>query len=408
LSPQPSTRAVSLLVLVKVGSRQENGRNNGIAHFVEHLMFKGTPKRPNTLVISQELDAIGADYNAFTSKEKTGYYIKAESSNLPVIIDILADMIQNSIFDPKEVERERGTILEEINMYKDNPMAKIGDLFEEDLYGRGKPLGRHIIGTEELIKSMKQSQLIGFWREHYHSGNIVIAVAGNISNPKTIKLLEAAFGKIRKGKRNVISRAHGFSRGNLLNAHYKDTSQAHLILGFPGIHADHKDRFALGLLSVILGGNMSSRLFISVRERLGLCYFIRSDVDTLEDVGSFLIQAGLDLTKLDKALQAVSGELKDIKTNGATAEELNKAKQFIKGKMALSQEDSLDVAQFYSSQLLFKKKILTPEQVFAQVDKVTQKDIARVARAILQPKKARLTTLSPFKSIKKFGKFLDF
>jgi len=408
LSPNEATRAVSILVLAKVGSRFEANPINGISHFVEHLLFKGTKKRPSTLVISKELDSIGADYNAFTGKEQTGYYIKAETTHLPMLADMLADMTTNSLFAKEEVERERGTILEEINMYLDNPMAKVEDLFEEDLFGQGSHLGQHVIGTPQTIRTMKRSQLVNYWKKHYSAHNIVISIAGNFKKGRVLSLLQKQFGSIKRGSRNRVAPLSAEINKQSLSAHHKETSQAHAVLGFPGIANEHKDKYALGLLSIILGGNMSSRLFIQVRERLGLCYFIRSSSDTLEDTGTFTIQAGLDLKKFDKALEAISIELADIKSNGVKKDELASAKEYIKGKMALSQEDSLDVASFYGSQALFAKKIKTPEDIFKKIDRVTLAEVKAVANKILDRKKLHLTTLSPFKSIKQFARFLQF
>ena len=407
LAPRSQTRAVSVLVLVRVGSRYENKSNNGISHFVEHLMFKGTTKRPTTLDITQELDSIGADYNAFTGKESTGYYIKAEKENLDLVCDLLSDILQESTFVQEEIERERGTILEEINMYEDNPMSKIGDFFEEDLFGKNTSLGQHVIGTPENIKSIKRSDIIKYFDKHYNSQNLLIAVSGNFNEKAALNVLEEKFSTIKKSKRNTIKSARALS-GAKYCAHHKQTSQAHLMLGFPSISSEHKDRYTLGVLNIILGGNMSSRLFIQVRERLGLCYFIRSGAEMFEDTGTFYIHAGLDLKNVDKALNAVSQELRDIKENAVNAEELEKAKKFVKGKMALGQEDSLEIASFYAGQAMTKKKILTPEQVFAKIDKVSAKDIQTLANTIINKKKAHLATLSPFKDIHKFAQNLDF
>ncbi len=408
LSPNAATRAVSMLVLVKVGSRFEKGSSNGVSHFVEHLMFKGTQKRPSTLIISRELDSIGADYNAYTGKESTGYYIKAESTHLPMLADMLADMTTNSLFAKEEVERERGTILEEINMYLDNPMAKVEDLFEEDLFGSASSLGRHVIGTPPAIKHMKRRELVNYWQKHYHANNIIISISGNFQKARTLSILQKQFGSIKRGKRNRVKPLASNISKQAFTAHRKETSQCHAVLGFPGVSYEHKDKYALGLLSIILGGNMSSRLFIQVRERLGLCYFIRSSSDTMEDTGTFTIQAGLDLKKFDKAMAAIATELADIKTNGVNGDELQSAKEYVKGKMALSQEDSLDVASFYAGQALFARKIQTPEEVFRKVDKVRLADVKKAANRILDRKKLHLTTLSPFKSVKQFARFLRF
>ncbi len=408
LSPQKSTQAVSVLVMAQVGSRQEQDHNNGVAHFVEHLLFKGTEKRPNTQIISHELDAIGADYNAYTSKDRTGYYIKAEKTNLPLLIDLLSDMTTNSLFVPEEIERERGTILEEINMYEDNPMAQIDTLFEEDFYGAGTPLGRHIIGSPQTIKNMTREDLVGYWKKHYTASNLLVSIAGSFSEKKALQLLEKAFGNIPKGKKNTVPTSKKVKIAAGYTAHYKKTNQAHVMLGFSGVTYTNKDRYAAALLAIILGGNMSSRLFIQVRERLGLCYFIRASSDSYQDAGTITIQAGLDMKKVDKALEAISIELADLKKNGVKSDELEKAKAYLKGKMALSHEDSLDVASFYASQALFQKSIKTVSDVEKKIDAVKPKDMQRLARMIFQKKSAHLVTLSPFKDIKSFAKNVKF
>lgn len=407
LAPKHETNAVSLLVIAKVGSRSEVPAEQGIAHFLEHLMFKGTKRRPNTQIISQELDAIGADYNAYTAKDHTAYYIKASAAHLDLVADMLSDMLMASIFAPEELERERGTILEEINMYEDNPMAKVGDLFEEDMFGKNTSLGHHVIGTPKYIKAISQKQIVAYWKKHYQAVNMVVALSGKFNNAKALALLKKKFGAIKRGQLNRVKPVGKFGQSVKLVAHHKATNQGHLILGFPGISYTNKNREALSLLAIILGGNMSSRLFINVRERLGLCYFIRAGLETYEDAGAFVIQAGLDLTKVDKALEAISRELKDIKQNGVKADELNKAKQYVKGKTDLGLEESLDVASFFAKQALFYKKIQTPEQSLAKVMAVKINDIQRVANEILDRKKLHIATLAPFKDIKHFTKFVD-
>lgn len=408
LAPRGSTSAVSVLVLVRVGSRYENSLNNGISHFTEHLMFKGTQKRPSTFDISQELDSIGADYNAFTSKESTGYYIKSEKSNVATCIDILSDMLLNSTFVAGEVQRERGTILEEINMYEDNPMSKIGDFFEEDLFGKSAPLGRHIIGTPKNIRSISRGSIVSFWKNNYHAGNFLISVAGNFDKAKVLKLLEQKFGQVKKFGSNKINQSRQSLYKFKFSAHQKKTSQAHLILGFPCFNFKHPDRYALSILGIILGGNMSSRLFIEVRERLGLCYFIKSGIDLFEDAGTFYIHAGLDLKKVSKALGVISEQLKDLKQNLPNEREFEKAKKYIKGKIALDGEDSLDIASFYGSQLFNRQKILTPQQVYKKIESVKISDIQRVANKIILKKTSHLSVIGPYKNISSFANNLNF
>lgn len=407
LAPKHETKAVSLLVLVKVGSRSEAVAQSGIAHFLEHLMFKGTKRRPNTQIISQELDAIGAEYNAYTSKDHTGYYIKASSAHLALAADMLADMLTQSLFASAEVERERGTILEEINMYQDNPMAKVGDLFEEDLFGPNTPLGRHVIGAPAYVKAITQKQIVDYWHQHYQAANTVIALSGSFNNARALALLKDKFGGLARGRATSVKPVPTFGQRAKFTAHHKSTNQAHLVLGWPGVAYTDKNREALSLLAIILGGNMSSRLFINVRERLGLCYFIRSTLETYEDAGAFVIQAGLDLTKMDKALAAISREIKDIKTNGVPSDELNKAKQFVKGKTDLGLEESLEVASFLGKQALFYNQIQTPRQALAKIMAVKTGDIQRLARQFLDKKHLQATTLAPFKDIKKFARFVD-
>jgi len=406
-SPHPGTAAVSLLVMVRVGSRSEEPGQGGISHFAEHLMFKGTKKRPNTLIISQELDSVGAEYNAFTGKDQTGYYIKSASANLELAVDMLSDMLANSLFDAQEIERERGTILEEINMYEDNPMAKVENLFEEDFFGKNTPLGRYIIGTPQTVRAIKRDQIVKYWQEHYVGENMVIALAGNFNSQKALSLIKAKFGSLPRGRFNAVKKITKLPERPKFAAHYKKTNQGHLILGFPGISYTDKNREALGLLATILGGNMSSRLFISVRERLGLCYFIRASLEAYEETGAFSIQAGLDLGKISQALKAISLELKNVKQGGVKKEELSKAKQYIKGKTDLSLEESLDVASFYAKQVLWHREVLTPEQALKRVFSVSEKDISRLAKQVLDKRQLNLVMLSPFKSLKQFARHID-
>ncbi|MBI4122395.1 MAG: insulinase family protein [Parcubacteria group bacterium] len=407
IAPHADTRAVSFLVLVKIGSRQETPRTGGVAHFVEHLMFKGTSRRPDTLAISQELDSVGAEYNAWTAKDHTGYYIKVASEHFPLAADMLSDMLANSKMDSSEVERERGTILEEINMYEDNPMAKVGDLFEETLFGRGTPLGRHVIGTRDTVGALGRGALHSFWRRHYTGSNMVVAVSGNVRPERVRTLVARHFGSLPRGSRSE-SRRTAPRKGIKLAAFKKETKQAHLILGFPGINYTASERYAVRLLATILGGNMSSRLFIQVRERLGLCYFIRAGLDSYEDTGAFSIQAGLDLRKVGTALSAVSRELRDVKQRGVSAEELEKSKEYAKGKLALAMEDSLEVASFYGRQVLFERRVSAIADVVKKIDRVRLADVTAAAQKILRREHARVVTLAPFSNINRFAKKLDF
>jgi predicted Zn-dependent peptidase len=411
LVPNKSTQAVTVLVLIKVGSRQESASLNGAAHFVEHMMFKGTKKRPQPVDIPVELEGVGADYNAFTGKEYTGYYIKLAADKLELALDILSDMMLTSKFSSSELERERGVILEEINMYEDSPRATVDNLYESLVY-QGHSLARPISGPKKVIRSISRAELLKYKNEFYYGANSVVAVAGNIENTrlrqgsgaasknnKTIKLVEKYFKQFNSSKteKPIINfkNKQNSSRVKIKN---KKTEQIHLALGFPSFADEDPKSRAAKLLSVILGGGMSSRLFIEAREKRGLCYSIFSTATTYEDTGDFMIKAGLDSARLEPAIKLILSELKKLKTKQVTAGELKKAKEYIKGTSILSLEDSEAQAGFYAREVIFGEKILTPAQKLNQIDKVTSQQIRSVASEIFQQSKLNLALIGPFKS----------
>jgi len=402
-SPLKETQTASLLVLFKVGSRQENKKVLGGAHFIEHLMFKGTKKRPATLDLSKALDGVGAEFNAFTSKDYTGYYIKSDNKNLSLAIDILSDMLLNSKFDPKEMEREKGVIVEEINMYEDNPMMYVDDLLEQIMY-RGHPLGLSIAGTKESVKGMKRSDLISYKNKFYSGSNVVISLAGNF-NDNHLKELKAKFKFKATAKKFPLDKIKIKQRTPQVIINYKETEQTQIALGFPAYSYSDKRNPALKLLAVILGGNMSSRLFLQVRERNGLAYFVRSFLSVYEDTGALIIQSGLDKSRVEKAIKLIIAELKKIK-KGVIAEELNRAKEYIYGKTALDLEDSASISQWYGQQELMIGKILTPQQKNQKIAAVTSKDIMAVAQDVINISRANLAVIGPFKDEEKFKKLL--
>lgn len=411
--PREDTQSVTVLVLVGVGSRHEKRGINGAAHFVEHMMFKGTRKRPTTLDISRELDRYGADYNAYTGKEMTGYYIKMNSDHLDLAVDLLSDMLLNSKFDSEEVVRERGVILEEIKMYNDNPLMHVPDLFEQILYGDKHQLGWSIAGPSKVIAQMPREDLVAFKKKHYVPSNMVVAIAGNVGtngHSPVQKLVEEKF-KFKKGATGKAPKAKAFSKNasskNVL-LEQKETEQVQMIVGMPGLSMKARDRFALTLLSVILGGSMSSRLFIRVRERLGLAYYVRSEAGYYSDTGSFSVQAGVDPAKAEKALKAILAEFGRMKKSGVSKQELADAKEHVKGKMTLGMEDSSALAEWFCKQELFMGTSITPEQRLKQLEKVTREDILRLARKLFVSNKLYLSMISPYgkEDAQRFEKFL--
>ncbi len=407
--PAESANSVTVLILVGAGSKYETKDINGISHFLEHMFFKGTKKRPTTLSISETLDSVGGEYNAFTSKEVTGFWAKVDKRHADVALDWISDIFLNSQFDEKEMEREKGVIIEEVNMYLDTPTAYIGDLWEGLLYG-DQPAGWRVIGEKENISSFTKEQVINYYKSHYSSSNVIICMAGGMKSEEMEEKVKMYFKDIEKNsegeKLKVIEKQ---SEPEVL-LHYKKTDQTHFCLGVRAYDLFDERRSALALLSVILGGNMSSRLFIKVRERNGLAYSIHTSVDNATDVGYLVTQAGIDHKNLEKSVQLILEEYKDLRDNKITEKELQKAKDYIKGATSLSLDSSDNQATFYGLQELLEKNILTPEEKFEKIDAVTVDDIKKVAEDIFALEKLNLAVIGPYEEaesekIKKLLKF---
>ncbi len=417
--PFAGTEAVTVLVMVKVGSRYETPELNGASHFIEHMMFKGTKKRPTTLHISKELDSVGASYNAFTGKSYTGYYAKVPAEHFSLAVDLLHDMIFNSVFLPTEMARERKVIIEEINMYEENPMMHIEDLLEMKLL-EGNSLGWNIAGSRQTMEKMKREQVLNFRNAYYQPNRFVLAVAGKIPEGAE-KMLTNKFSKevIRTDKKSVVLQGEKISDfvpyKNVgceccwpkLIVQNKDSEQVQLAFGFlsPSFKDEEKDLHA-EILGTILGGTMSSRLFVAVREKKGLAYYIRAGQGGYEDIGIFTIRAGLNKTKIPMATKVIFNVLASVKKKGVTPAELKLAKNYIKGKIKLGLEDSSDRAGFYARQELSLDKIESPEVYYKKIDKVTASDIKKVANEILQESKMAVAAIGPFESEKVLRKKL--
>jgi predicted Zn-dependent peptidase len=405
-APMHETEAVTVMVLVKVGSRYEPLKVNGISHFIEHLLFKGTAKRPTSLDITKELDGVGADYNAFTGKDHTGYYIKVNHDKLELAMDIVSDMLFNSIFSPEEITKERGVIMEEINMYEDNPMMLIDSLLEEELF-KGNPLARKISGEKENIQAITRKQILDYFHENYVSNNVIVGLSGKFNVNQAGKLVKKYFGKNSyKIKHNKFIPFKDTQKQSRVRLKTKETEQINLAIGFPSYSMTDPKVYPLSLLSIILGGNMSSRLFMEIREKLGLAYFIRSSVSTAEDCGNFAVYAGLEKSKIKLAVQTIIKELNKTVNQKVTAEELNRAKEFLKGKMILRLEDSAQVIEWLTSQQLLKNKIENLEEQMKKIDQVNLNQIQQVAREIIKPAKINLAVIGPYKNSKAFYDFM--
>lgn len=391
LVPQRDTQSTTFLVMYPVGSRYESQKMSGVSHYIEHLMFKGTKKRKNTLTLTREIDRLGAEYNAFTGKESTGYYIKVDVKYTEVALDILSDMLFNSTFDPKEMEKEKPVIVEELRMYRDNPMMNIDSVFEQNMFAGA--LGRDIGGTDAHVMGFKRDDVLAFKSKYYHPGAMTIIVAGKIDE-KIKQLVETYFAAEKSGKKSALhlepAELCSSKKADRIVVQQKQTDQAQLMLGFPGFNHTADENSAVSVLNTIFGGSMSSRLFIQVRERRGLAYMVRSGSDHYRDMGYVYVRAGLEAKNINKAIGVIHDEMEKIIKKGVTKRELEDAKTHIRGSVTLSFEDSSTQANWYARQALFQPVIKTPEEELKEIESVSLSDIQSIAKKIFDWNKLRL------------------
>lgn len=392
--PMPGTSAVTFFLVVGTGSRHESPAIAGLSHFLEHLFFKGSKRRPTARAISEAVDGIGGEMNAFTSKEWTAFYAKAAHRHAESIVDVMSDMVLHPLLDPTEIDRERGVIIEEINMYEDTPMKNIGELFEETLFGT-HALAHPIIGTKENIAHLPRATIVRYLRRQYRAGSAVACLAGNIDPAEgelLLRRLLKAFPRGRAQKADAFRRRFGRDR---VRSRQKKTDQMHVVIGAPGVHVRHKDRPVLDLLAAVLGGGMSSRLFIEVRERRGLAYSIRTLPEYFVDAGYVATQAGVDTGKFREACRVIIQEYEKLRTRPVPRAELHKAREFVKGRLLLALETSDEAAQFSALQEVLLGRILTPDDIFRLLDVVRPADIQRAAKTYLRPDRLRVVTIGP-------------
>jgi len=405
--PMVGTKTVTVLVVVKTGSKHETKAESGLSHFVEHMFFKGTARRPNTLALASELDALGGEYNAFTSKEYTGYFVKAEAHKLFKALDIISDMLINSTFLAEEIAREKGVIIEEVNMYEDNPMAQIEDIFEELLYG-DTPAGRFTIGTKENIMSFQREDFMKYLETQYGVNSTFVVVAGNIKFPEAVRAANKLFLNYPNNKFRQKEKLVEKQTVPALKIKIKPTDQSHLCLGVRTFPAGHKDEYAAKILAVILGGSMSSRLFIELRERRGLAYYIKAHNEYYTDSGYLVTQAGVPKDKLEESVRVIMAEYAKMTKTEVTKEELQRAKDLYSGRLAIQLEASDDVANWYASQMVTKKELINPDQFLKKIKAIKASDIKRVAKNIFINKNLNLATIGSSADAKKLKAILKF
>ena len=384
-------RSAALGIWVGAGSRDERKGYEGISHFIEHMFFKGTERR-SARALAESLEAVGGQLNAFTTKEYTCYYAKILDVDLDLAIDVLSDMFFHSLYDEKEIEKEKNVIIEEIKMYEDSPDELIHDVFSEHVWN-DHPLGKPILGTEESIGSLSRDKIMQFLTEHYAPDNLVISVAGKIKHDDVVAKLSPQFGTFNRGGRRVLEET---PIGQTIE-HYqkKDTEQMHIILGVPGLGQDDKDIYAMHIFNNILGGGLSSRLFQEIREQRGLAYSVYSYHSTYVDTGLFAIYAGTSPKNTQEVIACILEELMEFKQKGISAEELERTKAQIKGGLYLGLEAvSSRMSRLGKTELTYNR-VLSPEEVVEKLDKVTLEDVLRVIGRLWQKDKISIMTLGP-------------
>jgi predicted Zn-dependent peptidase len=405
-APMDSAQSVTCAIMLAAGSRYETPETNGIAHFAEHMFFKGTERRPSAHDISMEIDGIGGEFNAFTGKEYTGYYVKCAAESRDIALDVLVDMLRNSKFDPEEIEREKGVIIEEMNMYYDTPRDFIGGVYEELLYD-DQPLGWDIIGRKETVRGAKRETFSGYVDRWYKPSRMVVGVGGKIGDglhERVEELLgdleEAETGRPEPVRVNPRDGAH-------VKVHTKASDQAHVCIGVHSYPLEHPDRYVLQVLSTVLGGGMSSRLFTEVRERRGLAYYVYGLNHSYTDAGSLYAQAGVDINRIDDAVSTIAAELRKIAADAVPSEELEKAKSFSKGRFVLQLETSQGLIMFGLRRETLESSTPDPEEIVAEIGKVTADDVSRVAQDLIDRQGINLAVIGPFDDAERFEQLLS-
>jgi predicted Zn-dependent peptidase len=403
-APMPQAKSVACFLMMAAGSRYESRDTNGIAHFAEHMFFKGTERRPTAREIAGEIDAIGGEFNAFTGKEYTGYYVKCAAEHRDVALDVLVDMIRHSKFDAEEIEREKGVIVEEMNMYYDTPRDYVDGVYDDLLYG-DQPLGWDIIGTKETVRAATRDTFVGYLETWYRAPRIVAGVGGQLG-ADVIARLEELLGNVPNGASGAPKPVEVSLAGPGVKLHTKSSDQAHIRIGVHSYPLEHPDRYTLALLATVLGGGMSSRLFTEVRERRGLAYYIYGYNQGYTDTGTLFAQGGVDIGRIDEAVSTIVAEFGRIAAQPVEPEELEKARNFAKGRLVLSLEDPKGTIMFGLRSEVLEGRVREPDEVLAGFDAVTIEDVQRVAHDIIRENRLNLALIGPFDDPDRFEKLL--
>ncbi len=404
-APLEHAQSVACYIMLAAGSRYEHAENRGIAHFAEHMFFKGTERRPTARDIAMEVDSIGGEFNAFTSKEYTGYYIRCAGEQRDQALDVLVDMIRNSKFDAEELEREKGVIIEEMNMYFDTPRDYVGSVYEELLFG-SNPLGWETLGTKETIRAANRDTFLDYLRTWYTPQRMVVGVAGAVGEGLLPKLEELLGDMSGADAGHPAPAEMASSTTPQVRVHRKESDQANVCLGVPSYPLDHPDRYALQLLGTVLGTGMSSRLFLEVRERRGLAYYVYAFNSSFTDAGTLFAQAGVDLNRATEAVEVIAQEFRKLADEVVPAAELEKARALAKGRFVLQTESPNGLLLFGLRREVLEGKAAEPEEILAALDAVTAEDVQRVAQDVIGSQGMRCAVIGPFDDAAAFEQLL--
>jgi len=397
----------TVMTMAGCGSRYENNEEAGISHFLEHLVFKGTKKRPTPIKVAETIDSIGGETNAFTGKEYTGFYAKVDKDHFDIALDFVSDVYQNALLKADDTEREKGVILEEINLYQDTPIQYILSLAEQVLWPKSD-LGRDIIGFKKSVKDLNNKKIESYLQKFYTAPNTIVGIVSPF-DIKEIKIkIEKQFNNLPKDKNHHDPKKAISPKRTVFKLIFKETDQAHLTIAVNVPSFNDKSYYALQVINAILGANMSSRLFSRIREQLGLGYLVRSNLDSYADAGALIIQGGLKLNKIETAIKEIIKELNKLKERKISDAELDKGKEYLLGRLALEKERSEEILADFLHREFYQKKPLDFGEIEKEIKKVTKDDILKVSRKIFQDENLNGALIGPYKNSKEFEKLLKF
>lgn len=400
-SRMPAARSVAICMFAGVGSRYEDFQvNAGVSHFLEHLLFKGSEHWPSTQVIGEAVDGVGGYHNAYTTKDLTNFYIKVPKRHVKLSLRILADMIQYPLLDPKEIDRERAVVLEEMNVWRDDPAGAIYDLLPEVLWPND-PLANEMIGSSKVIKTISRQAIYDYQQLYYGPENIVVSVAGDVEHQAIVDYVKDLMGNMKHRKPPRLKKVDLSLSDKLVIERQQPTSQMHILIGCQAYSTNHQRNAAMAVVSTILGGGMSSRLYLELRERQGLAYSVFSDYNSFVDTGAFSVYAGVSPENVDRAMQVIISELAKLKSDLISEAELTKVKHKLAGSMQLALESTSAIADRVGSRMVLHNEIKLPDETIAEIEAVTPEDVQAVARDLFKAENLRLATIAPDTAVAK-------